>query len=890
MGLADYHVPEFDPVAPGDATVTTDYCRFTVLTPRLLRLEYDPDGEFEDRPSQTVWYRDHPVPDFEVTRVDGRLEIDTQHLHLRYDVGAGFTPESLSITLTGFDETYHYGDDEDNLGGTTRTLDGVDGKTDLQDGLLARDGWTVLDDTDSLVFDDEGWVTTRDAPEAYEDLYFFGFGHDYLGALRAYTDIAGDVPMIPRWALGNWWSRYWAYSQDELRDVMDGFRENDLPLSVCVIDMDWHVVDNPNHDGWTGWTWNRDLFPDPEGFVEWLHDQGVKTTLNLHPAEGVHSHETQYSVMAEHVGIDPSSGTPVPFDASDTKFLRGYFDHLIDPMEDEEGIDFWWIDWQQWRESPEMDGLDPLWALNHLHALDRTRDGRRPFILSRWADVGNHRYQIGFSGDTVITWDSLAFQPSLTSAASNVQFGWWSHDIGGHFGGTGDPEHFGELYARWTQFGAFSPINRIHTSKMPYVDKRPWKYGGDVADALEDALVRRHELVPYLYTMAWRNHDRAEPLIQPLYYHHPEQDAAYNRPNEYYFGSELLVAPHDRERGETTNLSRRPVWLPDGEWFDFETGDRYTGGFHTRYGDLDDVPVYAKAGAIVPLDGEPEFGDVDNPERLRILTFPGADNTVELYEDDGTSQEYLTGEYAITELSSHWEDDWLSFEIGPARGATEHVPEIRSYELCIRGVSDDIDVTVDGATNHSQSYDAETRTLTVTVPDADPREMVTVYLDGGPLEAETDRRLRQIEDLLWHFEMPAGAKPPLEENAAQFCHGERAGLDWVGNFAAALTDPQLRAIVETLVDVGIERIEHADTERLVLWNEDRRTDVTYQFATYNQWGVPIDRDGESDRGTVPSYEIVDLSQYETFDWELMLNYDDLVTVSETGEGADPTQE
>ena len=224
MGLADYHVPEFDPVAADEATVTTDHCRFTVLTPRLLRLEYDPDGEFEDRPSQTVWYRDQPVPDFEVTRVDGRLELRTDHLHLRYDVGEQFSADSLSITLTGFEETYHYGDEEDNLGGTTRTLDGVDGKTDLQNGLLARDGWTVLDDADNLVFDD-GWVTPRDAADEYEDLYFFGFGHDYLGALRAYTDIAGDVPMIPRWALGNWWSRYWHYSQKELREVVAGFRD-----------------------------------------------------------------------------------------------------------------------------------------------------------------------------------------------------------------------------------------------------------------------------------------------------------------------------------------------------------------------------------------------------------------------------------------------------------------------------------------------------------------------------------------------------------------------------------------------------------------------------------------------------------------------------------------
>ena len=168
---------------------------------------------------------------------------------------------------------------------------------------------------------------------------------------------------------------------------------------------------------------------------------------------------------------------------------------------------------------------------------------------------------------------------------------------------------------------------------------------------------------------------------------------------------------------------------------------------------------------------------------------------------------------------------------------------------------------------------------------------MTIYLDGdGPLAAETDWRRRQIEDLLWHFEMPAGAKPPLSTHAEQFCRGDRADLDWLGNFAAALSRPQLRAFVETLVDVGVERIDHAGDERLLLWNEDRRTDVTYQFAAFDQWGVPIDREGESRRGTAPSYEMIDLTEFETFDWQLTLDYDDLVTVSEAGEAHDPTQD
>ncbi|MFW6017651.1 MAG: TIM-barrel domain-containing protein [Halapricum sp.] len=884
MPLADYHVPEFEPVADDAATVETDYCRFTVLGPRLLRMEYDPDGGFEDRPSQAVWYRDQPVPEFSVTRTDETLEIETEYLHLRYRIGAGFNEESLSITLTEFGASWHYGDSEDNLGGTTRTLDGVDGQTDLEPGLLSRDGWTVLDDTDRLVFEEDGWVTPRDAHDDYEDLYFFGFGHDYLGALDAYTDIAGDVPMIPRWALGNWWSRYWEYSQDELRGVMDRFREEGLPLSVCVIDMDWHVVDNPNHNGWTGWTWNDELFPDPEGFLAGLDDDGLKVTLNIHPADGVHPHEDAYPDIAEHMGIDPKRGEPVAFDASDPQFLRGYFEHVINPL-DEMGVDFWWIDWQQWRESPEMEGLDPLWALNHLHALDRTRDGSRPFVLSRWADISNHRYQVGFSGDTIVSWDSLAFQPYLTAAAANVNFGWWSHDIGGHFGGTGDPHEFGELYARWTQFGVLSPINRIHTSKMPYVDKRPWTYDGEINDALEDALVRRHELIPYLYTMVWRNHAEAEPPIQPLYYRHPEEDVAYHRPNQYYFGSELLAAPHSRERGEDTHLARCPVWLPDGEWYDFESGERYESGFHTRYGDLSDVPVYAKAGAIVPMDGEPTFGEVEAPETLRVLAFPGADNTFDLYEDDGVTCSSRDGDFATTELRQEWLGDRVHFDIGQSRGQLGHVPDDRIYEVCFRGVRDDVAVAVDGG-EYSRSYDEETATLTVTVEGIDADETVTVSLDGDgtDLRANADWRLSQIRTLLRNVSMPAGSKPPLEEHATAFLRGDRMTLGWLGNFAAALSDRQLRAIAETLVDAGLERLDYAGEDRLFFWNDSRRTDITHQFVRYDRSGIPIDHEGESRQGTLPEYDWIDLSTMASYDWRFTLDYGDFVTVSEAGTG------
>src|SRR5688500_18689993 len=200
---------------------------------------------------------------------------------------------------------------------------------------------------------------------------------------------------------------------------MDRFRDDGIPLSVAVLDMDWHLVDiDPTYgSGWTGYTWNTDLFPDPAGFLGELHDRGLATSLNVHPAEGVHAHEAAYPALAKRMGIDPETGAPVQFNPTDPDFLEAYFEELHHPLEDQ-GVDFWWLDWQQGGVT-RVPGLDPLWLLNHFHFLDSGRAGRRPLTFSRYAGIGSHRYPIGFSGDTLITWESLDFQPSFTARASN---------------------------------------------------------------------------------------------------------------------------------------------------------------------------------------------------------------------------------------------------------------------------------------------------------------------------------------------------------------------------------------------------------------------------------------------------------------------------------------
>ena len=386
--------------------VTGEHYRITVLASRMLRLEYCESNIFEDRPSVFACCRNFDAPKFEVCRHNGKLEIHTEYLSLFYDEKP-FSAGGLSIKVRsetrGIYSTWHYGDKlRENLGGTARTLDMADGEIPLRKGIQSRlQGYSVIDDSDSPLIESDGAIMSR--AEKAIDLYFFGYGLEYQAALNDFFKLSGRPPMLPRYALGNWWSRFHAYSDDEYLNLMDRFRAERVPFSVAVMDMDWHITDitAKQGKGWTGYTWNKELFRDPKNFLSQLHSRSLKCALNLHPAEGIQPHEEQYVEAAVRMGLDPASGRDIPFDMCSKDFVDTYFKCLLKPREDE-GVDFWWIDWQQ-GDASCIDGADPLWLLNHFHTLHSAEINQRPLILSRYAGPGSHRYPIGFSGDTIIS-------------------------------------------------------------------------------------------------------------------------------------------------------------------------------------------------------------------------------------------------------------------------------------------------------------------------------------------------------------------------------------------------------------------------------------------------------------------------------------------------------
>ena len=688
------------PVADPRAVVQGPDYRVTVLADGLLRLERAPDGVFEDRASAFAINRDLPVPRFDVVETDSHLEVLTDRLQLVYDRGP-FSTSGLSVQVRGAVSSWHsvwrYGDQpadgDGNLGGTARTLDMVDGRLPLEPGVLSRNGYALIDDSRSLLLEADGWVSPRGSDA--QDLYLFGYGRDYPQALQALYALSGPQPLLPRWALGNWWSRYHRYSAGEYLALLDRFADEGIPFSVAVLDMDWHLVDiDPRHgSGWTGYTWNRELFEDPPAFLAELHERGLKVTLNDHPADGVRAHEEAYPAMAKALGVDPASERPIAFDVTDPTFLAAYFDVLHRPLE-EQGVDFWWLDWQQGPHS-RIAGIDPLWMLNHFHFLDSARDGRRPLTFSRYAGPGSHRYPVGFSGDTITTWASLDFQPEFTSTAANIGYGWWSHDIGGHMGGVKDDE----LATRWVQLGVFSPVNRLHSVLSPFTSKEPWQFGPQAQQAMTSALRLRHRLVPYLHTMNHRAAHDGVPLVTPMYYQHPWAQEAYRARNQYAFGSQLMVAPITTPADRQLLLGAVTAWLPPGVWVDIFTELVYAGGRELRlHRGPDSIPVLARAGAIVPLVADAAPGNsTDNPAAVEVLVVVGEDGAFELVEDDG----FGTGEdrqrWARTSLAFDQAGGVL--EVGPVRGNAGCVPDRRSWLLTFlahRAVEAAVRVTVDG--------------------------------------------------------------------------------------------------------------------------------------------------------------------------------------------------
>ncbi len=741
------------PLASEGSIVHFGCARFTVLTARIIRLEWALDRVFEDRPSFMVCNRRLLVPDFDQFVDDNRLTIQTDFVKLEFvDDGQPFHEENLraSILLGDSWVPWHFGKEQSaNLKGTCKTLDQINGgrverwvpldqcdpekpvirkskdgekvfqgdwiDLPLCDGLLSRDGWAYLDDSSSVVLDPsvcdwQAWPVERPEGER-RDGYLLAHGRDYVGALQDGSLIFGRQPLPPRYAFGYWYSRYWAYTDKEIEDLVREFDNFDIPLDVLVVDMDWHLP------GWTGYTWDERYFPDYREFLSWLKQRDLKISLNLHPADGVFSFEKAFPAMCRQMGIDPEKlprinkehdpvftmnglnpdeGRQIPLDVCDPVYMKAYFECLHRPYE-KEGVDFWWMDWQQGNQGSALPSLDTLPWINELHWQDQVRNQgaqKRPLNFSRFGGLGAGRMPVGFSGDTVVSWESLAYQPYFTATASNVLFGYWSHDIGGHLF---ESETSPELYARWMQFGLYSPILRTHTSKDPRSERRFTEYPNPYREVLIDSVKKRYALVPYIYTEAWKAYCNGVSICRPMYYHHPEDAAAYSAPNQYYFGDNMIVAPVVRPSDEAHDMAPVEVWLPKGKWLDLATGDRLEGDrVYKRHYLLNEVPVFVRPGAVWIEQTPPKRLSPGGYLDLVLQVCSGGDGEYSMYEDDGVSPDYRDGNSVQLHLRHRQLDTVREVELLPVEGEYDGFVAKRRLSLRVQASAPPSKVTVNG--------------------------------------------------------------------------------------------------------------------------------------------------------------------------------------------------
>ena len=717
--------------------------RITILTQRLIRLEYSKSDKFEDRKTFRVVNRDFPEVDFTMDKEKG-IAIDTGKLLLTYDEKE-FSANSLMITVKQTGETWNFGmghgNWDGNLLGTARTLDNADGAVDLEPGIFGRKGYAAFDDSKGVVVLDNGEIENR--TEKCIDTYFFGYGNDYFGGLSDFYKLCGKTPLIPRYALGNWWSRYYRYTEDSYVELLDKFKEENIPLSVAVIDMDWHIteIDPKYGTGWTGFTWNEKLFPDYRRFLKTLHERKLATTLNLHPADGIRGFEKMYKSVAGRLGLNTEEEEPAEFDFGNKAFRKAYFDEVIHPYEND-GVDFWWIDWQQGTGKTEKD-VDPLILLNHYHYLDQENRNIRPMIFSRYAGIGSHRYPVGFSGDTKTTWKSLDYQPFFTSTASNVGYGWWSHDIGGHMLGDKNDERL----LRWVQFGVFSPIMRLHSSCSDFANKEPWVLAEPYHGVIANFMRLRHAMIPYLYTENHRAFAEDKPLVRPMYYELPDVEEAYTVPTEYGFGNSLVVGAITRQMDEETRLASVNMVLPEGRSYDIFNGRIYQGTTRRKlYRGLGEIPVLLKEGAIVPMSENDTANGTDNPENIKLLIGAGKSGEYTMYEDDGISMAYRDGKYVTTRFEVSGMDGTLTVGVDPCVGDDSLIPSVRNYEICIYGVEpEDTDVLncikAAGGEISKISYDSARRILTVSIMNVRSAQGAKLEIQGLKLAQNDYRKL-----------------------------------------------------------------------------------------------------------------------------------------------------
>jgi len=521
--------------------------------------------------------------------------------------------------------------------------------------------------------------------------YYFIYGPEFDRIVAGYRALTGAAPMFGKWAYGFWQCKNRYKSQAEILEVAEKYRQLHIPVDDIVQDWFWWTK--------TGeFVFNRN-YPDPKKMVDDLHRLHFHLMVSVWPFfyPGTSTYEDMdkrgFFIDRTSAAAFHPLGTAL-YDATNPA-ARAYYWNLLDNALFKIGADAWWEDTTE----PETEGMEenvllrnriaigsgaryanlyPMMANSVVYEGQRQETGRkRVFILSRSAFAGSQRYGVtAWSGDVLSDFESFRRQipAGLNFALSGLPY--WTTDIGGFFIGHPDDPAYRELFVRWFEYGAFCPIFRVHGTRTPDRNEL-WSYGPEAQKILTKFDRLRYRLMPYIYSLAWMTTNESYTPMRPLVMDFRTDTRAQNIGDQFLYGPSILVNPVT-EPGVAT----RHLYLPKARWYDFWDGSA-TDGAKTvdAPAPLDRIPLYVRAGAILPMGPDIEYSDQKPPDPIELRVYAGANADFALYEDENDTYDYEKGIYATVPI--HWDDASATLTVGARQGSFPGMPQSRTFDIVL---------------------------------------------------------------------------------------------------------------------------------------------------------------------------------------------------------------
>ena len=725
--------------------------RLEVDAPDVIHVTYSPlDAGPPDHPSDHVVVKDNwPGTTFDVTSDDKAITLTTAKVKVAIERESGaihyFAASGKPLTTEGYrslqpaevngEKTFHaevffpiYGSHE-GLYGLGQHQAGVwnyrgekipleQENTEIAIPLLvSTNGYGIFWNNPSRAVVDNKFVHSLYIKSEVADRidYYFLYGPDADQIIGNYRELTGEVPLFGRWAYGFWQCKNKYQSQAEIEGVAAKYRELHIPVDNIVQDWFWWITMGEMK-------WNPH-YPDPQGMIDKLHDEHFHLMVSVWPffRPGTSVYD-QFDKNGWFIAKTLTGGFhPVGqalYDPTNPDARAQYWKNIDTPLF-EKGVDAWWLD----TDEPETEGREdnilvdhslhigsgaryaniyPLWHTEGVsEGQQQASSKKRVFILSRSAYSGTQRLGVtAWSGDVLSDWLSFARQipAGLNYSISGMPY--WTTDIGGFISGgnLNDPK-FRELFIRWFQFGAFSPIFRVHGTRFPD-ENELWSYGPDAQKILVDYDNLRYRLLPYIYSEAWQVTSNHDTLMRPLVMDWRDDVEAQNTGDEYLFGPAILVSPVT-----TYGATSRSVYLPKATWYDFWTGVKVEGGKRIEAdAPLAKVPLYVRAGSIVPMGPTMEWSTEKAADPIELRVYPGADGDFTLYEDENDNYDYAKGQHATIQL--HWNDAARTLNFGARQGRFPGMLEKHTFNVVIVGKGHGVGIGETTQT-HSVTYSGD---------------------------------------------------------------------------------------------------------------------------------------------------------------------------------------